>query len=306
MRNSLIRDNRSHTSLHLASKYGNTRSLEELRAVLEGHPEATKATLQAEDQDGNLPLHELCWTLRMGPESIWDVAFLCPEALHHRNLNRNSPAELTLQILPWNGENPAWSELRLQMVQRSPPSVFSIERDIVGKGTNPVHRMCEIDSNNLELLKLLANHYPVALGLVARRVEAADAGSSLPCEALRAPLFLRPTPEVLDWVGSATQRLLRVLVELAFYDTFDRDAASAVRTSLMVILRDIRPSSTATASSPCSGIALARSLRMRDCPLDVCRSLFHSESIQLNLFEWRGVLGGLYHLHVWEEEQEED
>ena len=132
-------------------------------------------------------------------------------------------------------------------------------------------------------------------------VEASNAVDSLPCEVVRAPLVLRPTLEVLDWVDSATQRLLRALVELAFNDTFDQDFALAVRNSLLWFLRDFLPS-TATASSPCSGMALARSLRTRECPLEVGCSVFHESWIQWNFLEWGGVLNGLYHLLAWEEE----
>ena len=150
-----------HIAMDLACRRGATAEcLEILLAALEGHPEAARETLQAEDQDGNLPLHRLCLNLDMDPECIRDLLNLYPEALHHRNHNDDTPVELVLLGRPSMGELPVWSELRLQMARLSPPEVHLIERNMVEAGTHPLHRMCELDSSNLELLQFRTTTRP--------------------------------------------------------------------------------------------------------------------------------------------------
>ena len=132
--------------MHLACRHSHdTENLEVLVAALEGHPEATKASLWAEDQDGDFPLHYMCKNLVIDPEGIRDLLNRYPDALHHRNHNGDTPVELALRCRPAMGDHPVWSELRLQMARQSPPSLVSIERNMVEAGTNPLYRMCELD-----------------------------------------------------------------------------------------------------------------------------------------------------------------
>lgn len=111
-----IRSHQGHTATHLACRRrANSEVLEVLLAALEGRPEAIKATLLAEDREGNLPLHYICRILWIELECIRDLVNNYPEALHHRNHNDETAVELALQGRPPRGEHPVRSDMRLQM-----------------------------------------------------------------------------------------------------------------------------------------------------------------------------------------------
>jgi len=167
------------------------------------------------------------------------------------------------------------------------------------------------------LVHLLINAWPVALGLAFN----VDHGrGTLPFEALRFKQVVvnwidtdvdppPSTPELERLVDIATKRLMLALVELAWHDTVRADVANAVRLPLEQMARShflaADPASMSSTSSHC----LARSIGRQGCPMEVCRLAVHLAFVQWLLLSdeaVRDALCGMYRLHEWEDQEEEE
>lgn len=117
-------------------------------------------------------------------------------------------------------------------------------------------------------------------------------------------VYLVPS-DLLALVERATRRLLLAMVELVFHETACDEVAVPVRADLTTVLRT-QLTTAEWASKSTNSLALMRSLRMADCPAELCCRAFRLPSVQQLMLSadtgpFRAVLDDLYRLHRWED-----
>ena len=286
---------------------------------------------------GDFPLHVACeFHSGLDGSAVRRLVDVHPLALQARNRNGRTPVSLLLMsrgnLLARDSQ---WNALCVRMLQLYPeaarvlPQLRPYYPTVLG-------RACQVVRAE-NLVHLLIRAWEVAVGFAWKGLMSYK---TLPFEDLRChvsqqtrpsmffphhlvdralirlPLNLQrnvptqtgevtlpSTPSLKHLLGSATQRLLLALVELAWHETARADVVAAVRVPISPILRTHLPALD-TVSDDDSGIAA--SIRCLGYPMELCREAFHLESVQQLLLSnaaVRDALCGLYRLFEWEDDE---
>lgn len=295
------------TAFHLACQY---RGRDAVEFLLFSHPDV----VQVADHMGYLPLHWACCNRRLDCDVLCQIMEYYPEALYRVNQQGETPVSAALKRHSTD-DPPSRNDLWIFLIKTDP--------DCVRLATSgaALNRLCRA-TRSLGLIRAYVEEWPVALGLTAQ--DPSLPLPLLPCDMLSIPDNNAPTalPELHQLVDRSTQHLLLSLVELVFHDTVRSENSdfSVVHTHLTwAVLGSLQESDqdpgcaattiTVPPTSRGGSLALARSIRLRGCPLGLCRRAFDYSPMQRWLRscgDIRSLLSHLCRLHTWEAESRPD
>ena len=239
----LRKDHHQTTLLHMACSLSNRPVVGYL---LERHPDMAREL----DNSGNYPLHKACGShVSQDVRLVRRLMDLHPLALRKRNRYVQTPITITVrQRRDLLARDARWNALCVRMLQLEPDAVRVLPQVRPRKYPTPLGHACQfVRAQNF--VHLLIRVWPVAVGFAGKGLLVRC--KTLPFEDLRCndvsttqtgdeggvvtSLPSTTTLPLVHLVDSATRRLLRALVELAWHETARPDVVAAVRVPLAQI-----------------------------------------------------------------------